>query len=209
MGLPVEVPGLDTIIPQLADGKVFVAESGPDGVKSFFVRTLARTALRSGRSVTFVTSLNGPEISHDLVNGGSGAAPLDNSLNVLERDSLAGWEEHESLRGLLVVDSFSFLTLDLPIQQLSNLLRRFRAVANAQGLTVVLATDRGMYDGRADAILGHLTDGWIQFNTKEGPEGLTRYLRIPKWTEGMLVDRNIYYDFDGKRLAIDLRRRVL
>ena len=209
MGLPVEVPGLDTIVPQVADGRIFVAESGPDGVKSFFVRTIARTALRAGRPVTFVTSLSGSEVAHDLLNGGGTDPTLRELLKIRELDSLDSWEEMESLRGVLVIDSFSFLALDMTSPELAHFLRRLRATGQSQGLTVVLATDRGMLDGRSEAILGHLSDGWIQFQAKEGPEGLTRYLRIPKWTEGMLVDRNVYYDYDGKRLAIDLRRRVL
>ena len=128
---------------------------------------------------------------------------------MVERESLEGWGDIEGLRGLLVVDSFSFLTLELPSSILSEMLRHLRSVGHTQGLTVALGTDRGMYDARSEAILGHLSDGLIQFHTREGPEGLIRYLRIPKWTEGTLVDRNIYYEYDGKRLAIDLRRRVL
>jgi len=209
MGIPVEVPGLDTIIPQVPDGKIVVVESGADGVKSFFVRRFARTALHSGRPVTFITSRDGPELSPALLNGGDLPPVPASALRVIERDSLEGWDGIESLRGLLVVDSFSFLTLDITSSKLSDVLRRLRLVAHAEGLTVALATDRGMSDERSEAILGHLADGWIQFHAKEGPEGLIRFLRVPKWFEGTLVDRNIYYEYDGKRLAIDLRRRVL
>lgn len=209
MGLPVEVPGLDTIIPRVEDGMIFSVESGADGVKSFFVRRVARTALRAGWPVTFVTSRDGPDIAHELSNGGGDALPPNGALRVVERESLEGWGDIEGLRGLLVVDSFSFLTLELPSSILSEMLRHLRTVGHTQGLTVALGTDRGMFDARSEAILGHLSDGLIQFHTREGPEGLIRYLRIPKWTEGTLVDRNIYYEYDGKRLAIDLRRRVL
>lgn len=209
MSLPVEVPGLSGIIPQVADGKVVIVESGADGVKSFFARQLARTALRMGQPVTYITSRDGPEVTHQLQNGGAAPANGSGPLRVLERDSLEGWEEIETLRGVLIVDSFSFLALELPISVLSMLLRRIRSVAQSQGLTVILATDRGMLDARSEAVLGHLSDGWVQFHVREGPEGLIRYLRVPKWTEGTLVDRNIYYEYDGRRLAIDLRRRVL
>ncbi len=209
MGLPVEVPGLDTIIPQVPDGHVVVVESGADGVKSFFARRLARTALRAGRPVTYITSRDGPELSHSLLNGGD-LPPLQNAqLRVIEQDSLSNWETPDGLQGVLIIDSFSFLTLGLPATQLADLLRRLRTLGHTQGLTTVLATDRGMADERQEAILGHLSDGCVQFLSKEGPEGLIRFLRVPKWTEGTLVDRNVYYDFDGKRLAIDLRRRVL
>jgi KaiC/GvpD/RAD55 family RecA-like ATPase len=78
-----------------------------------------------------------------------------------------------------------------------------------QGTTAVLATDRGMFEPRAEAVVNHLADGLIQFHTREAPEGVQRFLRIPKWMDGKFVDRNIYYEFDGKRIAIDLRSRVL
>jgi hypothetical protein len=55
----------------------------------------------------------------------------------------------------------------------------------------------------------HLSDGFIQFHAREGPEGVLRFLRIPKWMDGKFVDRNIYYEFDGKRISVDLRSRVL
>ncbi len=209
MGLPVEVPGLDTIIPQVGEGKIVVVESGADEAKSFFVRRLARTALGMNWPVTYLTSRDGPELSKSLVDGGapppSGAA----GLRVVERESLREWDGIDSFRGLLAIDSFSFLTLDLTAAQISELLRGLRMAGHLNGLTAVLATDRGMFEPRAEAIVIHLADGFIQFHSKEGPEGVVRFLRVPKWTEGRFVDRNVYYEYDGKRLAIDLRRRVL
>ena len=209
MAIAVEIPGLDTIIPQVEDGKIIVVESGADGVKSFFVRRFARTALHSGRPVTFITSRDGPELSKALLNVFDEPLVQQGALRVIERDSLEGWDGIDALRGLLVIDSFSFLTLNISATHLSELLRRLRLVAHAEKLTVALATDRGMSGAQSEAILGHLSDGWIQFHAKEGAEGLIRFLRVPKWMEGTLVDRNIYYEYDGKRLAIDLRRRVL
>jgi|HubBroStandDraft_1064217.scaffolds.fasta_scaffold76527_2 KaiC/GvpD/RAD55 family RecA-like ATPase len=209
MALHVEVPGLDTIIPEIGEGKIVIVESGADGVKSFFVRRLARTALQSGLPVTFITSRDGAELSKELGNVFDPSVRGTGALRVIERDSLDGWNGIEALRGLLVIDSFSFLTLGITSTHLSEMLRRLRLVAHAEKLTIALATDLGMSDARSEAILGHLADGWIQFHAKEGADGLIRFLRVPKWMEGTLVDRNIYYEYDGKRLAIDLRRRVL
>jgi KaiC/GvpD/RAD55 family RecA-like ATPase len=209
MALPVEVPGLDTIIPQLEEGRIVVVESGADEAKSFFVRRLARTALGLAWPVTFLTSRDGADLGHALLNGGGSVTPSPTLLQVVERDSLRGWTGFDAARGLLAIDSFSFLTIDIPTDQLSELMRRLRSAAHAQGLTVVLATDRGMFDPRSEAVVLHLADGVIQFHAKEGPEGLVRFLRVPKWVQGKFVDRNIYYEYDGSRLAIDLRRRVL
>ena len=209
MGVPVEVPGLGTIVPEIPGGTIVIIESGADGAKSFLVQTLVRTALRKGDTVTYLTSRDATILNEQLLDGGVANPPPGQNLRVLELDSLADWASVGEERGVLAIDSFSFLTLTFPSAQLATTMRGFRARCRSSGLTVVLATDRGMFESHNEAIAIHLADGLMQFHTKEGPEGLIRYLRIPKWTAGTLTDRNIYYEFDGKRMAIDLRRRVL
>jgi KaiC/GvpD/RAD55 family RecA-like ATPase len=209
MGLPVEIPGLSTILPEVPDGKVAIVEGGADGAKAFFARTLARTALQNGRRVTYLTSRDGPEVMAEIDRGRTPGGDRHGLLRVEELDALTDASAADAIDGLLAIDSFSFLTLDFSPSALATLLRSLRGRCARNGLCVVLATDRGMFDLRSEAITVHLSDGLIQFQSKEGPEGIVRYLRIPKWPTGTLTDRNIYYEFDGHRLAIDLRRRVL
>ncbi len=209
MNVPVEVPGLGTIVPEVDGGTIVIVESGADGAKSFLVRTLARTALRQGDIVTYLTSRDASDVREMLLDGGSATPPPPERLAVQELDSLPDWHPNGTSVGVLAIDSFSFLTLDMSPPALATMMRSFRAQCHASGLTVILATDRGMFEPRNEAIAIHLADGLIQFHTKEGPEGLVRYLRIPKWSAGTLTDRNVYYEFDGKHMAIDLRRRVL
>lgn len=209
MTIPVEVPGLDTIIPELGDSRLVVVESGADGAKSFFVRRLALTALRREQPVTYVTSRDRQELQHLLSVEGKLTDWAEPKLEIFERDSLDNVSEFGVKGGLLAIDSFSFLTLDLHGAGFANLVRRLRSMCLERGATVLLATDRGMFEAQSEAVAMHLADGVIQFHSKEGPEGIVRYLRVPKWMDGKFVDRNIYYEFDGKRLAIDLRRRVL
>ncbi|HKV90686.1 MAG TPA: hypothetical protein VJQ43_05770 [Thermoplasmata archaeon] len=209
MGIPVEVPGLNTIVSEVADGTIVIVESGADGAKSFLVRTLARTALRKGTPVTYLTSRDGASVTKAVANGQSQVYSESQQLRVVELDSLADWQPVGPEKGLLAIDSFSFLTLDLAPPQLAAVMRGLRERCARDGMSVVLATDRGMFEPRGEAIAVHLADGLMQFHTREGPEGLVRYLRIPKWPQGTLTDRNIYYDFDGAHMAIDLRRRVL
>ena|SRR5580658_1975428 len=130
-------------------------------------------------------------------------------VHILERDGIESFDEFVTDGGLLTVDSFSYLTLNLPPAELATSLRRLRTACRTQKMTAILATDRGMLDPRSEAVVTHLSDGYLQFHAREGPEGVLRFLRIPKWMDGKFVDRNIYYEFDGKRIAIDLRRRVL
>lgn len=186
-----------------------IVESGADLTNSFLVRRLSRSALDRGRRVTFLTSRDEGEV-REALEPASGATPrTDRKATIVQLDAIDGWGDLAPSDGLLAVDSFSFLTLDLGPQELAHLLRQLRTVCRSRRSTAVLATDRGMFDPRAEAIAIHLVDGYIQFHSREGSEGPVRFLRIPKWTDGKFFDRNIYYDFDGQRIAIDLRTRVL
>ncbi len=209
MSFPVEVPGLDTIIPEIEDGRLLVVESGADSAKSYFVRRLSLSAGRVGIPVTFVTSRDEIEVRSLLASEGEPDPPADGWIRILERDGIDSFEDLESTGTLLTVDSFSYLTLNLPPAELASSLRRLRTACRTKRMTAILATDRGMLDSRSEAVVTRLSDGYLQFHAREGPEGVLRFLRIPKWMDGKFVDRNIYYEFDGKRIAIDLRRRVL
>jgi KaiC/GvpD/RAD55 family RecA-like ATPase len=209
VNIPVEVPGLDTIIPEIEAGRLLVIESGADSAKSFFVRRLSLSAGRVGCPVTFVTSRDESEVRSLLGMEGEPGEPTKDWLQIMERDGIDSFAEFESNEGVLTVDSFSYLTLNLPPAELASSLRRLRTACRSQKMTAILATDRGMLDARSEAVVTHLSDGYLQFHAREGPEGVLRFLRIPKWMDGKFVDRNIYYEFDGKRIAIDLRRRVL
>ena len=209
MTVRVEIPGLDTLIPEIAEGKVVLVESGADAAKSYFVRRLSLTAGQAGTPVTFVTSRDKDELMAQLgTERGPTVLPHD-WIDVQERDSLDSLDAFGQTGGLVAIDSFSYLSLDLGPDALARALRSFRSLCRRHGTTAVLATDRGMFNGRSEAVAVHLADGLLQFHAREGPEGAVRYIRIPKWMDGKFIDRNIYYEFDGKRLAIDLRSRVL
>ena len=208
MTIAVEVPGLDTILPELPDGHIIVIEGGADSAKSFFVRRLGITATRAGLPVTYVISRDREELQVLLQKEG-GENGWAHPPEILERDSIEDLNPSAAKGGFLAVDSFSFLTLDYPASVLAAMIRALRAQCRSKGTIVVLTTDRGMFEPRGEAVVAHLADGVIQFHSREGPEGLVRFLRIPKWSEGKFFDRNIYYEFDGNRIAIDLRSRVL
>ena len=209
MSLPVEVAGLDTLIPEVNDGTIVVVEGGADLAKSFFVRRLCLTALHASRPVSFITSRDEQELRDRFVQEDGGGSNVGATVRIVERDALQSLDEYTSPNGVLAVDSFSFLTLDLTPAELARMLRDVRRYCHTQHTIVVLATDQGMFDGRSEAVLTHLAEGSIEFHAQEGPEGVLRFLRIPKWVDGTFVDRNIYYSFDGKRIAVDLRSRVL
>jgi len=209
MSLRVEVPGLDTILSEIEDGTIVIVEGGADLAKSFFVRRLCRTALHAGRSVSFVTSRDARELRALFARENGESSAASGGIQIVERDTVDSLAQFVPKSGLLAVDSFSFLTLGLSPPDLAQMLRELHRVSREGGSTVLLATDQGMLDARAEAVVTHLAEGHIEFHAQEGTEGLIRFLRIPKWADGRFVDRNIYYDFDGRRMAIDLRSRVL
>jgi len=209
MGIPIEIPGLNTIIPEIGEGRLVIVESGADPAKSFFVRRITLSALAAHLPVTFLTSRSRDEVRDQLSREGGRPPWEEGTTEIIEEDAIDDLKVYAGSGGFLAVDSFSYLTLELSGPHLARLLRGLRAVCHEKHTTVILATDRGMFEPRAEAVTAHLADGVIQFHAKEGPEGLIRYLRIPKWSDGRFIDRNIYYDFDGKRIAVDLRSRVL
>lgn len=206
MSIAVEIPGLSTIIPEVPPGLLIVVESAGDPAKSYLLRRLCRTAHREGLPVTFITSRDREELVQLLHNGAKSDAP---AIEIMARDAVDSLDGFATEGGLLAVDSFSFLTLDLTPVRLAALLRDLRALCHRHGMSVLLGTDRGMFEARSEAITIHLADGFVQFHTKEGPEGIVRFLRIPKWIQGRFFDRNIYYEYDGEKMAIDLRKRVI
>ena len=209
MSLPVEVPGLDTILPEIGDGTIVIVEGGADLAKSFFIRRLCRTALHAGRPVSFITSQDARELTQLFARENGESSGATGQIRVLERDSVDSLSEFVPVGGLLAVDSFSFLTLGVAPADLARMLRDLHRASRESGTTALLATDQGMLDPRSEAVVTHLAEGHIEFHAQEGTEGLVRFLRVPKWADGRFIDRNIYYDFDGRRIAIDLRSRVL
>lgn len=209
MNIPIEVAGLESLIPYVGGGAVLAAESGPDPAKSYFLRKLCLNVLRQGLDVAFITSRGADEVEALFRYEGSTTPDYSETLHVQERDALHSLDEIGEPKGVLAIDSFTLLTLELRSAQVAALLRNLRRVARDRNTTVLLATDRGIQEPSAEAVTNYLSDCVVQFYAKEGPEGILRYLRIPKWTEGKFVDRNIYYDFDGKLMKIDLRRRVI
>jgi len=209
VSLPIEVPGLNSLISEVSDGTIIIVEGGADLAKSFFVRRLCRTAVHAGRPVSFVTSRDAGELRTMFARENGESSGASAQVRVLEMDALDSLVEFVPRGGLLAVDSFSFLTLGVAPSDLARMLRDLHRATRENGTTALLVTDEGMFESRSEAVLAHLAEGHIQFHAQEGSEGLVRFLRIPKWADGRFVDRNIYYDFDGRRMSIDLRNRVL
>src|SRR5579862_8705826 len=103
-GIPITIPGLSTIIPEVAQGRILVAESAADPAKSFFVRSLGTSALRLGWTVTFVTTRDRTELEGRFAQEGEQprTGAWTESLEIIEQDSLDHLGDLAQRGGLLI-----------------------------------------------------------------------------------------------------------
>ena len=112
-------------------------------------------------------------------------------------------------KNVLIIDSLSYLLQDYEISEFKQLMEEMKISSRVTGAIVIQLVELGMLDHRAEILSGFYADGIIQFLEKESGEGLSRYIRIPKWMTGSSYDRNIYYNYDEGKINIDLRYRVV
>jgi KaiC/GvpD/RAD55 family RecA-like ATPase len=191
MPVAVEVPGLDAYLPEVPDGRLVLLEGGLAPAKGHLARQLGRTAAAQGRPVALLTT--------------RGAEDADG----LRVQPVTAWPAAGAPPGHdLVVDSFSLLALDASPAEVAQRVRALRDACARDGRIAILVLDDGHLDAAARAACHHLADGVVQFLSRDDPEGLVPYLRVPKWMDGAGVDKNLFYGFTGRQILIDTRRRV-
>lgn len=192
--IPVEVPGLETVIPNIEDGGLVLLEGGPDPAKSFMARRLARSAIAGGRRVRFLTSREAASVRIDDA----------------EIEESAQWDDLLSVdvQCDLFVDSFSFLAIESEDDSLVRLLREWRRQAGDQH-AVVLTLEHGMMTARQETIAQHMADAVLEFRRREREDSVRPYLQIPRWFGGRTDPRNYYLSFTGDEMMVDTRTRLV
>lgn len=193
MGVNVEVPGLDLVLPEILDGTVLLLEGGLAPAKNHLARQLAKSAAKAGRRVTMLSSR--PE---------DGFLPADR-VQVREEEA---WPEGNGAGADLVADSFSLLCLGESATRVASRLRSIKADAVRGGTVAILVVDDGQLDAAAQSACHHLADAVVQFRTREDADGPMPYLRVAKAPGNKGLNRNVFYTLDGHHFLIDTRRRV-
>lgn len=205
MDIPIDIPGLNQLIPSIPGGNLLLLKGATDPVKTYFVQYLAHRAQAHRAKVIYVSSRGREEVQEQFRRLFDNGAPAD----VNEERSPMKWVNQVGEGSVLVVDSFSYLMFDKDVHVLRTVLEEVRRLVKQKGGTVVLTMDDGMLDQVHEAILMHLVDGIIEFMHKETSEGMRRFMRISRWMDGRIFDANIYYTFDEMRINVDLRYRVV
>ncbi|MBD3263351.1 hypothetical protein GF374_03150 [Candidatus Woesearchaeota archaeon] len=205
MGIPVNIVGLNKFIKEIPDGNIILLEGKIDPVKTFFVEHIGCTAVKNGRDVVYIASRVIDEIKEELFEYNSDTK----SFNIIEERSSRHWKDYIKNNSLLIVDSFSYLMLDKSLYEFRDNLEDLRQVIKEKNSIVLLTVEEGMLDEKAEVTAKYLADGIIIFKKKETSKGISRYVIIPKWKNNMAFNDNIYYDFDGCNMKVDMRSRVV
>ena len=205
MDIPIEIPGLNQMIPSLQTGRLVMVRGGEDQAKRYFAQYLGEMGKKQGLSLIYVTSREKDEVFDQYrssFNDGQG-------ITVLEEQSPIQWALLLREGTLLVIDSFSYLMMDADMASFRGSLEGMRQACRKNGSVVVLVVDRGMITPEKEAVTLHLVDGAVDFLTKETNEGLVRFIRIGRWMGNRVHDENIFYTFEEQHINVDLRKRVV
>ena len=178
-------------------------EGGVDPPKAVMVSVIASTAKENGWSVSYICP-RGRCGSLQAMPG-----KWKDDLAFVEGDAPTLWKDHMKSKSLLIIDSLSYLMQGIEVSEFKRVMEDVRSACQKSGAVVVQLIELGMLEQWAEVLSGFYADGIVQFLSKDAADGMTRYIRIPKWMTGSSYDRNIYYTYEEGRINIDLRYRVV
>jgi archaellum biogenesis ATPase FlaH len=204
MGISVSIPGLDEFVDKIPNGNLILVEGSIDPITSIFVQKLATISSKNDRKVTYITSKAKEEVTEQI----SYFQDEQVDFRIVEERSTRHWKDYIEKNSVIIIDSFSYLIIDRQLIEVRNILEEFLKLCKQLEAIVLITIEKGMLDEKIEVTCLHLADGIFNFLSKETQLGVMRYIRIPKWINGKAFDKNIYYNFDGKRINVDLRARV-
>jgi archaellum biogenesis ATPase FlaH len=203
VGIPISIPGLNQFIREVPEGSIISIEGGVDPPKSVMVGVVASTAKENGWNISYIC----PRGRCGSLQGLSGE--WKEGMSFVEGDAPTLWKDHIKSKNLLIIDSLSYLLQEKDISEFKRVMEEVKFACNSCGAIVIQLVELGMLDKWAEILSGFYADGIVQFLSKDAADGLTRFVRIPKWMSGASYDRNIYYTYEEGRINIDLRYRVV
>lgn len=205
MDIPIDIPGLTQFISSIPSGNVLLIRGESDQVKSYFAEYLGVKAQQVGGRVSLLTSRGKDDVLKDL----KGYFGDKVSFDLHEEQTWPKWLGYVRPGNVLIIDSFSFMMQGQSATVLKATLEQLRRAVKHTDSVIILVMDDGMMQKTYEVLMGHLMDGIITFNNRETSEGITRFIRILRWMDGRVLDNNIYYTFNEKRINVDLRYRVV
>jgi KaiC/GvpD/RAD55 family RecA-like ATPase len=204
MGIPIKIAGMSGFIQDIPFGNLVLIEGSIDPIATIFVQTMASISVTEEIPVRFITSRAEEEVRDQI------RFFQDNGLEfpIFAERSHRHWQDHITEKGLTAIDSFSYLNIDRPLADVRRVLEEFLKQCKEKQAIILLTSEQGMLSEQVEVTCRHLADGIFRFLSRDTEQGIRRYIRIPKWMNGQSFDENIYYQFDGREIRVDLRSRV-
>jgi archaellum biogenesis ATPase FlaH len=203
VGIPISIPGLNQFIKEVPEGSMISIEGGVDPPKAVMVGVIASTAKENGWNVSYICPRGRCGSLQSL------PGSWKEGLSLVEGDAPTLWKSHMESKCLLIIDSLSYLLQDYDISEFKHIMEDVKSACANSGAIVIQLVELGMMEKGAEVLSGFYADGIVQFLSKDAADGLTRFIRIPKWMAGSSYDRNIYYSYEEGRINVDLRYRVV
>lgn len=199
MGIKLNIEGLNNIIHEVPDSSLIVVEGGIDTVSTIFVQYIAELCVKENKTISYVTS----KTQKKVINECNGNYPI------IEEHSHMHWKKYIKKDSILIIDSFSYLILEKSLTEVRLILEDFLNLCKQLNAIVILTIERDMLERQTEITVMHMSDGIIRFLSRDTTEGLSRFIRIPKWND-FSFDDNVYYTLDSrnKEINIDMRERV-
>lgn len=203
--IPIDIPGMAKMISSVPEGSLVLLRGDFDSVKSFFAQYLGAKSREAGNRVVIVSSRGQEEARAEMRALFGKEATADYS----DERQWMKWLNALRENVTIIIDSFSLMMFDKDAITLRSVMEELRAAVKSRKATAVLVVDDSMLDELQESIVMHSMDGVLSFHLKENPDGVARYFRIMRWTDGRAYDSNIFYTFNERRMNIDLRNRVV
>lgn len=205
MGVGIPIIGLPTKIKEIPDGTMMLLTGSMDAIPSFLAQAIGHLGWKRGRTVTYITSKSSNEVLQQVRR----IEPEHIPFYIVERSKPDDWEDYISRGSVLIIDSFLFLSLETDTWVYKSILEDLRDKCKKLGAIIILVGSEGMLNDTKDYVLTHVSDGIMNFRSRDTDEGVTRFIRIPKWIDGEPIDLNIYYHFENNHINVDSRSRVI
>jgi KaiC/GvpD/RAD55 family RecA-like ATPase len=184
---------------------LILLRGGEDLISSFLAQNIGYQMTKQNRPVIYMASRTVTEVRSQL-------RKLDKnpfSFEINENPRIETWMEKVDCGALVIFDSFSYLTMEMELNEFRNTISEIKSRCMKQKNIVIFVIDREMMTSDKETALSHMSNIVIEFKFLERPEGLERFFRIVKWYDGNPLDQNIFFNYSFDRINIDSRSRVI
>lgn len=199
------ISGYPDEIAHIRKGESILFECGDNQIPGLLAQILGHKYSENGGKVLYITSRNERFVSQQLRRIDSRGVDFD----IYEKVDPFNFSKAFRPGSLVIIDSVEYLLYHLDHDELMEVFESMNEKCKEAGSILIMVGQISTLDIKSQVIIRHNVDGIMQFLYNERPEGINRFIRIPRWTDGRPYDSNIFYKYENERINIDLRSRVV